>query len=185
MAREHGTLAKLALRYRQFTTLERQIAELRGLVAGEDRELRDLAEAELPDLEARRETEWDELLELCSGDEDADRTRCIVELRAGTGGDEAALFVRDLYEMYGRFGAELGWAVDAVCCIYPCVPLITAQDLQQGYATLRANEDCFAFPVAAFPSAIQRALRREASGKTLPFYPEFALTRTQDLTGLL
>lgn len=76
---------------------------------------------------------------------------------------------------------ELGWAVDAVCCIYPCVPLITAQDLQQGYATLRANEDCFAFPVAAFPSAIQRALRREASGKTLPFYPEFALTRTQDL----
>ncbi len=114
VAREHGTLAKLALRYRQFTTLERQIAELRGLVAGEDRDLRDLAEAELPDLEARREAEWNTLLDLCSGDEDADRTRCIVELRAGTGGDEAALFVRDLYEMYRRFGAELGWEFEVM-----------------------------------------------------------------------
>ena len=101
-AREHGTLAKLALRYRQFVALERQIAEHREMIAGDDRDLRDLAEAELPELQARQEREWEDLLELCSGDEDADRTRCIVELRAGTGGDEAALFVRDLYEMYRR-----------------------------------------------------------------------------------
>ncbi|RLS82753.1 MAG: peptide chain release factor 1 [Planctomycetota bacterium] len=109
VAREHGTLAKLALRYRQFTTLERQIAEHREMIAGDDADLRGLAEAELPELEAKREREWEDLLELCSGDEDADRTRCIVELRAGTGGDEAALFVRDLYEMYRRWGAEQGW----------------------------------------------------------------------------
>ena len=108
-AREHGRLAKLALRYRQFVALERQIAEHREMIAGDDRDLRDLAEAELPDLQARQEQEWEDLLELCSGDEDADRTRCIMELRAGTGGDEAALFVRDLYEMYRRWGAELGW----------------------------------------------------------------------------
>ena len=108
-AREHGRLAKLALRYRQFVALERQIAEHREMIAGDDRDLRDLAEAELPELQARQEREWEDLLELCSGDEDADRTRCIMELRAGTGGDEAALFVRDLYEMYRRWGAELGW----------------------------------------------------------------------------
>jgi peptide chain release factor 1 len=109
VAREHGTLAKLALRYRQFTSLERQIAEHREMIAGDDVDLRGLAEAELPDLEAKREREWEDLLELCSGDDDADRARCIVELRAGTGGDEAALFVRDLYEMYRRWGAELNW----------------------------------------------------------------------------
>mgnify|MGYP006273589443 CR=1 FL=1 len=108
-AREHGTLARLAIKYRQFVALERQVVELQSMVGGDDRELRDLAEAELPELERRREQEWDELLELCSDDEDADRTRCIVELRAGTGGDEAALFVRDLYEMYRRYGAEQGW----------------------------------------------------------------------------
>ena len=108
-AREHGTLARLALRYRQFVGLERQIDDLQGMIRGADHELRALAEAELPELERRREQEWDELLELCSDDEDADRARCIMELRAGTGGDEAALFVRDLYEMYRRFGAERGW----------------------------------------------------------------------------
>jgi peptide chain release factor 1 len=113
-AREHGTLARLATRYRHFVGLERQIAELQGLLADGDRELRGLAEAELPDLQHRREREWDELLDLCSDDEDADRARCIVELRAGTGGDEAALFVRDLYEMYRRYGAEQGWTFEVL-----------------------------------------------------------------------
>ena len=113
-AREHGTLARLALKYRQFVSLERQIGEHREMIADGDRDLRALAEAELPDLERRREQEWDELLELCSDDEDADRTRCIMELRAGTGGDEAALFVRDLYEMYRRCGAERGWEFEVL-----------------------------------------------------------------------
>ena len=113
-AREHGTLAKLATRYRQFVALERQIADTKEMVAGDDRDLRDLAESELPDLERRREQEWDQLLDLCSTDEDADRARCIMELRAGTGGDEAALFVRDLYEMYRRYGAEIGWEFEVL-----------------------------------------------------------------------
>jgi peptide chain release factor 1 len=108
-AREHGTLARLALKYRQFVGLERQIDDLQGMIRGADHDLRALAVAELPELEGRREQEWDELLELCSDDEDADRARCIMELRAGTGGDEAALFVRDLYEMYRRYGVERGW----------------------------------------------------------------------------
>ena len=113
-AREHGTLARLALKYRQFVTLERQIGEHVAMVAGGDAELKELAEAELPELRARREQEWDELLDLCSDDEDADRARCIMELRAGTGGDEAALFVRDLYEMYRRYAVEQGWDVEVM-----------------------------------------------------------------------
>jgi peptide chain release factor 1 len=113
-AREHGTLARLALKYRGLVGLERQIGELREMAAGADHELRGLAAAELPDLEQRREREWDELAEACSDDEDADRARCIVEIRAGTGGDEAALFVRDLYEMYRRHGAERGWEFEVM-----------------------------------------------------------------------
>jgi len=109
VAREHGSLARLALKFRGFLALERQIADLEEMGRVEDRELRALALAELPGLEARRDAEWEALADLCSEDEDADRPRCIVELRAGTGGDEAALFVRDLYEMYRRYGAERGW----------------------------------------------------------------------------
>jgi len=114
VAREHGTLARLALKYRQFVALERDIAEHVEMAGGADHDLRGLAEAELPALRQRREREWDELLELCSDDEDADRSRCIMELRAGTGGDEAALFVRDLYEMYRRYCTEQGWDVEVL-----------------------------------------------------------------------
>jgi len=114
VAREHGTLAKLALKYRGFVALERQIADLEEMSAGHDHELKALAQAELPELAARREREWDELLDLCSDDADADRARIIMELRAGTGGDEAALFVRDLYEMYRRHAAEAGWEVEVL-----------------------------------------------------------------------
>jgi peptide chain release factor 1 len=112
-AREHGTLARLARRYRDFRGLERQIADLRELAAG-DPEIAALAAAELPALEERREREWDAIVELGSDDADADRPRCIVELRAGTGGDEAALFVRDLYEMYRRYGTEHGWQFEVL-----------------------------------------------------------------------
>ncbi|MFM8436522.1 MAG: PCRF domain-containing protein, partial [Planctomycetia bacterium] len=114
VAREHGTLAKLAKRYRAFVALERQIADLEEMTAGADHEIKALAQAELPELAAKREREWDELLDLCSDDEDADRARVIMELRAGTGGDEAALFVRDLYEMYRRYAAEVGWDIEVM-----------------------------------------------------------------------
>ncbi len=114
VAREHGSLARLAGRYRNFRDVERQIAELEELRCGDDEDLRALAAAELPPLEARRETEWDALAELCGDDDEADRKRCILELRAGTGGEEAALFVRDLYEMYRRYGAEQGWSFEVL-----------------------------------------------------------------------
>jgi peptide chain release factor 1 len=114
VAREHGTLAKLARKYRGFVGLERQIAELEEMRHGGDQELKELAEAELPEIAARREKEWDELVDSCSDDQDADRARCIMELRAGTGGDEAALFVRDLYEMYRRHATEAGWDIEVM-----------------------------------------------------------------------
>ena len=109
VAREHGSLVRLAGKFRGFRRLERQITELEEMSRGDDEELRALAAAELPELEVRRDAEWDELAELCGDDDDSDRPRCIVELRAGTGGEEAALFVRDLYDMYRRYGAEQGW----------------------------------------------------------------------------
>jgi peptide chain release factor 1 len=114
VVREHGALARVALKYRALVSLEGQIRDLEALVGGAEAELAALAAAELPDLRAAREHAWDELLDLCSDDGDADRTRCVVELRAGTGGDEAALFVRDLWEMYRRYAAEQGWEVEVL-----------------------------------------------------------------------
>ena len=57
---------------------------------------------------------WDELLEMTIGGEDAQRSRIVVEIRAGTGGDEAALFARDLYEMYKHHAEAKGWKVEVL-----------------------------------------------------------------------
>lgn len=112
VAREHGSLAKVAGKYRRFKQLNGQIADAVALAAGGDADMRELAEAELPELRSQREALWNELLDLTIGGEDANRTRCVVEIRAGTGGDEAALFARDLYEMYRHFSEDKGWKVE-------------------------------------------------------------------------
>src|SRR3972149_4089133 len=109
VAREHGSLAKLAMKYRRFRNLNDQVAEALEMLDGPDRELRELAEAELPDLKDQRETLWNELLDMTVGGEDANRTRCVLEIRAGTGGEEAALFARDLYEMYKHYAEDRKW----------------------------------------------------------------------------
>ena len=75
-----------------------------------------------------------------------------------------------------------GWALENVACVYPGVPLLDAHDVAGALEVLTANGGGgYAFPVAPFPSAIQRALQREDTGKSAPFHPEHALTRTQDL----
>ncbi len=112
VAREHGSLAKLVTKYRRFNELNAQIAEATELLEGPDRELRELAEAELPGLKEDREAIWNELLDLTVGGEDANRDRCILEIRAGTGGEEAALFARDLFEMYKRYAEDHRWKVE-------------------------------------------------------------------------
>lgn len=112
VAREHGSLGKLVKKYRRFKKLNNQIREALDMIEGHDSEMRELAEAELPELRAEREKIWNSLLEETIGGEDANRTRCIMEIRAGTGGDEAALFARDLYEMYKHFAEEQGWKVE-------------------------------------------------------------------------
>lgn len=112
IARERGSLARIANKYRQFKDLNLQISEALEFVQNGDTEMKELAESELPDLRARRETCWDELLDMTAGGDDADRSRCIMEIRAGTGGEEAALWARDLYEMYKKLADRKGWKLE-------------------------------------------------------------------------
>jgi peptide chain release factor 1 len=112
--REHGALSKTATKYRRFKELNDQINEAREMIEGDDPDMRELAEAELPELVEAREALWNELLSLTLGGEDANRTRCVMEIRGGTGGDEAALFARDLYEMYKRHAETKGWKVEVL-----------------------------------------------------------------------
>ena len=114
VAREHGALTKLATKYRGFRQINEQIAEAQDFLASGDPELSELAEAEIPELKQQRESLWAELLDLTVGGEDAQRTRCVMEIRAGTGGDEAALFAGDLYQMYKKHAEVRGWKTEVL-----------------------------------------------------------------------
>ncbi len=114
IAREHGSLTKLATKYRQFKQLNEQISDAKELMDGDDPEMSSLAEAEIPELKSERETVWQELLDQTIGGEDANRSRCVMEIRAGTGGDEAALFAGDLFQMYKKYGETKGWKTEII-----------------------------------------------------------------------
>ncbi|MCD0458436.1 peptide chain release factor 1 [Roseiconus lacunae] len=114
-AREHGGLARLAGKYREFKRMSTEIGECKEMAeAAEDVDEREMAEAEMSQLRQQREVLWEDLLSMTVGGEDSHRTRCIMEVRAGTGGEEAALFARDLFEMYRRYAEIRGWKVEVL-----------------------------------------------------------------------
>lgn len=80
-----------------------------------------------------------------------------------------------------RAVAELGWQVELACCIYPAVPLLQPQTLAEALELLRRSDAPYAFPVLAYRAPIQRALTRDATGRSAPLHPEHMQTRTQDL----
>jgi len=109
VAREHGSLAKLATKYRRFKEVVDEISEIRQMRESSDPEERELAEMELPAILETRESIWGDLLDMTVGGEDANRSRCVLEIRAGTGGDEAALFAANLLNMYKAHCEIKGW----------------------------------------------------------------------------
>lgn len=115
IAREHGKLAKVATKYRRYKELTAQLKGTREMFESEtDPELRRYAEHELEALQQDRIPVWNELRRLTAEGDVADAGSLIMEIRAGTGGEEAALFARDLFEMYTKYAAKRGWKTEAI-----------------------------------------------------------------------
>jgi peptide chain release factor 1 len=114
VAREHGSISRVATKYRRFQALINEIAELKRMSETGSPDEKELAEAELPGARQKREELWSELLDMTVGGEDANRTRCVMEIRAGTGGEEAALFAQDLYQMYKHHAEKKRWKLEVM-----------------------------------------------------------------------
>ncbi|MBL8726428.1 MAG: peptide chain release factor 1 [Planctomycetes bacterium] len=112
LQRELGQATPIVQRYQEYGRTVRQIEEHRGLLEGADRELAELAREELPALTQTAQQLAETLVDLLLAEQGDDRRDCIVEIRAGTGGEEAALFARDLCTLYQRFAARRGWSVE-------------------------------------------------------------------------
>ncbi|MFN4258473.1 MAG: peptide chain release factor 1 [Gemmataceae bacterium] len=115
VAKEHGSLARMVKPYQEFLKLNEQVTQAEQLLAAEnDPEMRQYAEEELAQLRERQQTLQSRLEDLLLIEPGEDYTSLIMEIRAGTGGDEAALFAGDLYNMYTHYAREQGWRVEDI-----------------------------------------------------------------------
>ena len=114
VAKEHAQLQEILQVYARHKDLVRQINENRELFSEEDEELREMARIEIQGLKERlRETEQ-ELTHLLLPKDPNDEKNILLEIRAGTGGEEAALFAADLFRMYGRYAESKHWKVEVL-----------------------------------------------------------------------
>ena len=113
-AREHSELTPVAETARELESVRTQLADARAMMQGDDVEMAELAEAEVADLTEREQRLAEELRKLLiPKDPLADRS-AVVEIRAGTGGDEAGLFAGDLFRMYSRFAETRRWSIEVM-----------------------------------------------------------------------
>jgi len=114
LSMEYARLEPLAARYRQFLALERELAATHELAADADAELRALGADEARRLEAALAADELALRELLVPKDPHDERNIFLEIRAGTGGDEAAIFAGDLLRMYTRYAERRGWTVELI-----------------------------------------------------------------------
>jgi len=113
-AKTLSDLQPLVEKFRDFKKVEEEIAGAEELIRSGDSEMRDLAQEELTAKQAEREALLQDLKFLLIPKDPNDEKNVILEIRAGTGGDEAALFAADLFRMYSRFAERQGWRLEVM-----------------------------------------------------------------------
>jgi len=116
LASEYSELQDIVAKVRELIAAEGELSDLEAMLADRslDKEMRQLAEADRPAVEERVEALQQEIQVLMLPKDSADEKNAILEIRAGTGGDEAALFAGDLFRMYERYAATQGWKIELI-----------------------------------------------------------------------
>ncbi len=115
VVQEHSRVSRLDELYKVFRQTEQDLVENQELLKGEaDLEMQELVRAEIDDLKQRRADLEGQLLILLLPRDPNDDKNILLEIRAGTGGDEAALFAGDLFKMYSRYAELQGWKVEVM-----------------------------------------------------------------------
>ena len=114
-AKEMSSLKETVEKYNEYLKLIEDIKGSQSILESDDhgKDLAALAREELDSLNLRKKAIEDELISIMTEDPDT-RKDIIIEIRAGTGGAEASLFVADLFRMYSRYGSKKGWKVEAI-----------------------------------------------------------------------
>ena len=113
-AKEHADLRELVETIRQYEKIRDQIEEYQGVLADSDEELKAIVKEEMPQLKQKQIDLEEKLNILLLSKDPNDDKNVFLEIRAGTGGDEAGLFAGDLFRMYARYAETQGWRVEVV-----------------------------------------------------------------------
>ena len=115
LSKEYRDLEKVVVRYKEFRAAQEGIDHAKEVLETEkDAELRELAKMELDELQPKRDAIETQIKELLMPKDPNDDRNCVLEIRAGTGGDEAAIFAGDLWRMYQRFCDRMGLKMTVV-----------------------------------------------------------------------
>jgi peptide chain release factor 1 len=151
LSKEHGELRDIVEKARALSALRAQLIELQELSEGDDGEMAALAKDELAALKEQQPGLEHELQLMLLPKDKADDSSVILEVRAGTGGDEAAIFAGDLFRMYQRYASLNGWKVEV---------LSTSEAEMGGYKEIQANiSGDGVFAKLKFESGVHRVQR--------------------------
>lgn len=116
ISKEQGRLRRLVDPFKEFRKVKSELVDAKEISTdkSQDADLREMADAEIPELQSRHDQLLEELKASIVTDDDAAISSVILEIRAGTGGQEAALFARDLYEMYTKFCDRRGLKIEVL-----------------------------------------------------------------------
>ena len=114
LAQERSNLEPVVNVFREFIAFQDQLEQARSLRESSDPEMVELANQEIEEIDPQLQELEIRLREMLIPKDPRDRRNVIMEIRAGTGGDEAGLFAADLFRMYGRYAENRGWAVDVI-----------------------------------------------------------------------
>ena len=112
--KEYGKLKKMVEKYRRLKEIKHKTADARSILEdpGQEKDFKELAQSEVEELAGQEEALIEEILDLFTAGDEAAARSVIIEIRAGTGGEEAALFAGDLFRMYAKYAERRGWAVE-------------------------------------------------------------------------
>ena len=151
LSKEHAELKPVVEAGRELTDARGQLPDLEEMAAADDAEMAELAAEELEQLKARIPALEHELQIMLLPKDKADNSSVILEVRAGTGGDEAALFAGDLFRMYQRYAQVHGWKLEV---------LSASESDMGGYKEVQANiSGDSVFARMKFESGVHRVQR--------------------------
>ena len=159
-AKALAELEPLVQKFREYKAVDRDVAGAEELAASADPEMRELAREELKALAARRDALLADLKVLLIPRDPNDEKNIVLEIRAGTGGDEAALFAADLFRMYAKFAERQGWRLE----------LMSSSDSEAGglkevIATIEGRGVYSKLKYESGVHRVQRVPATEASGR--------------------